>query len=354
MNNDGKLSGSFSCPIPFTSSDTIQPGHGGGGRMSRDLISDLFVRVFDNTELSRGDDQATITIGDQKLAFTTDSYVVDPIFFPGGDIGELAVNGTVNDLCTSGAQPLFLSAGFVLEEGLPLEELSKIVESMKRAADRAGVSIVTGDTKVVNKGSADKLFINTAGIGILDHDYDISCRNVRAGDIIIISGTIADHGIAILSRREGLSFTGTIRSDTAPLHEISRLLMETAGGGLHAMRDPTRGGVAATLNELAQSSEVEFRIYEEHIPVHPAVTGACEMLGLDPLHVANEGKMVICVTPEKAEQVLAALKTHPLGKDAAIIGEVFDEKPGLVSMRTRIGGWRIIDLPAGELLPRIC
>jgi hydrogenase expression/formation protein HypE len=342
----------LSCPLPITEHDTIQLSHGSGGKLTNELIGKLFVWAFDNPALRKQDDQAVVEIRGQKLSFTTDSFVVDPIFFPGGDIGELAVNGTVNDICMNGATPLYLSAGMIIEEGFPLTDLEKIVISMKDAASQAGVAIVTGDTKVVNKGKGDKIFINTAGIGLIEHDLDISSSNLKPGDVIIISGTIADHGIAVMSKRENLSFETPIESDTASLNSLVATILTT--GSPNAMRDPTRGGLAATLNEFAQASKVGIRIREDKIPVNPAVTGACEILGLDPLYVANEGKLVAVVPKDDAEAVLKAMQVHPLGKDAVIIGEVVSEQPGMVSMMTRIGGWRIVDMPVGEQLPRIC
>ncbi|UCD64108.1 MAG: hydrogenase expression/formation protein HypE [Candidatus Zixiibacteriota bacterium] len=342
----------LTCPLPITEHDTIQLAHGSGGKMMTDLISRLFVWAFDNPALNKQDDQAVVEIGKQRLSFTTDSFVVDPIFFPGGDIGELAVYGTVNDICMNGARPLYLSVGMIIEEGMPLADLEKIVVSMKRAAEEAGVVIVTGDTKVVNKGKGDKLFINTAGIGILEHDYTISADQLRPGDKILLSGTIGDHGIAVLSKREGLSFETPVESDTCPLNSLVAQILKA--GHVHAMRDPTRGGVAATLNEFAHASDVGIHIREDHIPVKPAVSGACEVLGLDLLYVANEGKLIAAVPPDKAEAVLRAMKSHPLGQDAAMIGEVTSEQPGMVSMTTRIGGRRIVDMPVAEQLPRIC
>ncbi|MCG8607703.1 hydrogenase expression/formation protein HypE [bacterium] len=322
--------------------------------MMNNLISNLFLWAFDNPYLKELDDQAVFEINGQRLAFSTDSFVVDPIFFPGGDIGELAVNGTVNDICVSGANPLFLSTGFIVEEGFPLRELKKIVESMRTAAQRAGVVIVTGDTKVVNKGQIDKVFINTAGIGLIEHGYEISAGNLQPGDLILLSGTLADHGMAILSKREGLAFESPIESDTAPLNDLVRRILQVGGRAVHAMRDPTRGGLATALNELAGSSQVGIRIKEDRIPVNAAVAGACEILGLDPLYVANEGKLIVTVMRDDAEAVLKAMRSHPLGREATIIGDVVSEKPGLVSMRTRIGGWRIVDMLVGEQLPRIC
>jgi hydrogenase expression/formation protein HypE len=342
------------CPLPITAHDTVQMGHGSGGRMMHDLVAKLFVWAFDNPILSRLDDQAVIDLERHRLAMSTDSFVVDPLFFPGGDIGDLAVNGTVNDVCMCGARPLYLSAGFIIEEGFALEDLKRIVLSMKRAAQRAEVNIITGDTKVVNKGKGDKLFVNTTGIGILEHGYTISSSNLKEGDRIILSGTIADHGIAVLSRREGLAFETSIASDTAPLNDLVQNILKAGGDAVHAMRDPTRGGLAATLNEFASGSKVGIRVQEHCVPVQPPVAGACEMLGLDPLYVANEGKLVAAVAPEKANAVLAAVRAHELGARAAMIGEVVRPSAAPVTMQTRIGGWRVVDMPVGEQLPRIC
>lgn len=344
----------FQCPLPITEHDTVQLAHGSGGRMMNDLIRKLFAWAFENPILSRLDDFALLEVGSVRLAFTTDSFVVDPIFFPGGDIGELAVNGTVNDLAMSGARPLFLSVGVILEEGFSLEELRQVVVSMKKAAKAAGVQIVTGDTKVVNRGKGDKIFLNTAGIGIVERPFVPSASQIKPGDQILVSGTIGDHGMAILSRREGLSFETPIRSDTAALHELVREVLDVGGESVHALRDPTRGGLAAVLNEFAAASGVGLRIFEEAIPVREEVAAACDLLGLDPLYVANEGKMVAAVAPEKADEVLEAMRRHPLGKMAARIGEAVEESPGLVSMQTVLGAWRIVDLPVGEQLPRIC
>jgi hydrogenase expression/formation protein HypE len=342
------------CPLPITRHDTIQLGHGSGGKMMSDLIGKLFLWAFDNPYLRKLDDQAVVEINGVRLAISTDSFVVDPIFFPGGNIGELAVYGTVNDVCMSGARPLFLSAGFVLEEGFSLDDLRKIVESMRAAAARAGVMIVTGDTKVVNKGKGDKIFINTTGIGLVDHGFSLSSGNLQPGDILLLSGSIGDHGIAILSQREGLAFESPIESDTAPLNGLVEEIIKAGGDGVHALRDPTRGGLAATLNEFAVSSKVGIRIREDRIPIKSAVAGACEILGLDPVYVANEGKLVAAVTREKAEAVLKAMRAHQLGHEAVIIGDVAADRPGLVSMQTKIGAWRVVDMLVGEQLPRIC
>lgn len=344
----------LACPLPITEHDRIQLSHGSGGRMMNELVTKLFVWAFDNPPLRKQDDQAVVEIGGLKLSFTTDSFVVDPIFFPGGDIGELAVNGTVNDICMNGATPLYLSAGLIIEEGFPLIDLEKIVLSMKSAAARAGVTIVTGDTKVVNKGKGDKIFINTAGIGLIEHGFQISSSNIKPGDVIILSGTIADHGIAVVSQRENLSFETIVTSDTASLYGMVKEILKSGGDAVHAMRDPTRGGVAATLNELASASKVGIRVLEAKIPVKPAVAGACEILGLDPLYVANEGKLVAVVAKDRAEDVLKAMRRHPLGQQSAIVGEVVSDQPGLVSMKASIGGWRVVDMPVGEQLPRIC
>jgi hydrogenase expression/formation protein HypE len=344
----------LSCPLPITQHDTVQLSHGSGGKMMNDLISKLFLWAFDNPLLNKKDDQAIIEMNGQKMAFSTDSFVVDPLFFPGGDIGELAINGTVNDVSMSGARPLFLSTGFIIEEGFPMQDLQKIVESMRDAAQKAGVMIVTGDTKVVNKGKGDKLFINTAGIGIIEHNFSIGSSNLQADDVLIINGTIADHGMAIMSQREGLAFEAPIKSDTAALNGLIEKIIKSGGQDIHAMRDATRGGVAAILNEFAEDSAVTIRLKEGLIPINDPVKGACEIMGLDPLYVANEGKMVVSVARRSAEKVLQAMQAHPLGKKSAIIGDVVLDKPGMVTMQTRIGAWRIVDMLVGEQLPRIC
>jgi hydrogenase expression/formation protein HypE len=342
------------CPLPIRDFKRVQLAHGAGGRLMNDLIRKLFVATFDSEELNRFEDAARIDVGDCRLAFSTDSYVVDPIFFPGGDIGELAVNGTVNDLCMSGARPIFLSVGFILEEGFALEDLHRVVTSMRSAADCAGVTISAGDTKVVNRGKADKIFINTAGIGVLNRPFLVAPQRITPGDQVILSGPIADHGVAVLSRREGLSFEGEIESDTAPLNRLAETILESGGEGIHAMRDPTRGGLAAALNEFAEAAGVGIEIREKSIPVNDPVAGACELLGLDPLYVANEGKLVAVVAPEVASRVLEEMRRNPLGQDAVVIGEVAPRRRPLVSMKTRIGGMRIVDMLVGEQLPRIC
>ncbi|MBW3672144.1 MAG: hydrogenase expression/formation protein HypE, partial [Acidobacteria bacterium] len=333
--------------------DQILLGHGGGGKLTGDLISRLLLPMLGNTELERLDDAAVLPVSEGRIAFTTDSFVVTPIVFRGGDIGELAVNGTINDLAMVGAKPLALSLALILEEGLPVADLTSIVASVRRAADAAGVSVVTGDTKVVGRGSADLLFINTTGIGVIPEGVDLSSANVRAGDAILISGTVGDHGVAILSQREGLELEGEIESDTAPLHQLVEAML-AAYSGIHALRDPTRGGVAATLVEIASRRKLGIEVDESAVPVRETVQGACEILGLDPLHVANEGKLVAFVPEEGAELVLQAMRNHPLGRESARIGRVTEDGDGMVRLRTPIGGRRILDLPYGELLPRIC
>ncbi|HGY57147.1 MAG TPA: hydrogenase expression/formation protein HypE [Caldithrix abyssi] len=344
---------SFSCPLPIMDYDTIQLAHGAGGKLSAELIDKVFMPCFGNQILDKMEDQAVLERPEGRLAFTTDSFVVSPVFFPGGNIGELAVNGTVNDICMSGATPLYLSVGFILEEGLPIEELHRIVVSMKAAAEQAGVRIVTGDTKVVNKGSCDKLFINTSGVGVIPEGLEISSRRIRPGDKILLSGTIADHGMAVMTVREGLSFQSAIESDTAALNGMVAAMLET-GGQIHAMRDPTRGGVATTLNEWAKTTHLGIRIQQNRLPVRDDVRGACEILGIDPLYVANEGKLLAVAAPEDAEKILLAMRQHPLGKDAVIFGEVVEDHPGKVTMMNPLGVERIIDMPVGEQLPRIC
>ncbi len=341
------------CPVPIAETKEILMGHGTGGKLTAQLIENIILPAFANPALNNLDDQAIVQVNGSRIAFTTDSYVVTPIFFPGGDIGELAINGTVNDLAVGGAKPLFLSLAFILEEGFPLDEFQRVVESARRASERIGVPIVTGDTKVVGRGSGDKVFVNTSGIGLVPPGIELSSRHVRAGDAILLSGTIGDHGVAILSKREGLEFEGEIESDTAPLHELVQAAL-AAFSGIHAMRDPTRGGVAATLVEIASRQRLGIEVDENAIPIHDTVRGACEILGLDPLLVANEGKIVAFVPEEGSEAVLRALRSHPLGRHASRIGRVTSEHPGFVVLRTPIGGDRILDLPFAEALPRIC
>lgn len=343
----------FVCPLPLRDYPQIVLGHGSGGRLSADLIQHLFVPLFDNPALASLNDQATLELNGLRLAFTTDSFVINPLFFPGGDIGSLAVHGTVNDLAVSGATPLFLSAGFILEEGLAMDALGRIATSMGRAAREAGVQIVTGDTKVVEKGHGDGLFINTAGIGVIPAGLRIAADQARPGDVVIVSGTVGDHGMAIMSVREGLAFESALVSDSAPLHTLVAAMLDVTRE-IHCLRDATRGGVAAVLNELAAQSRAGIDLDEGAIPVRPAVQAACEMLGMDPLYVANEGKLVAIVPAEHADVVLDAMRRHPLGSEAAIIGRVVDEHPGMVVARTAIGGRRVVDMPLGEILPRIC
>jgi hydrogenase expression/formation protein HypE len=333
-------------------SDRILLAHGSGGRLAHELIEKVLLKPLSNPLLDRLDDSAVVPFSG-RLAFTTDSYVVNPIFFPGGDIGKLAVCGTVNDLSMVGATPLYLSLAFIIEEGLLLDELERVLVSVQAAARDAQVQIVTGDTKVVNKGSADKLFVNTAGIGSVPVDVDISGSNAKPGDKVILSGTIGDHGIAVLSQREGLGFSTRLESDCAPLNGLVAGMM-AATKRIHAMRDPTRGGLATTLNELAAQSKVGIRIEEESIPVREEVRGACEMLGIDPLYVANEGKLVALVHPEDADAVLEKMRHHRYGKNAAIIGEVRPDHHGRVVMKTALGASRIVDMLVGDPLPRIC
>jgi hydrogenase expression/formation protein HypE len=324
----------------------------------RRLIDEVFVRTFDNAALSALEDQATIALSEllahgDRLAFTTDTYVVDPLFFPGGDIGKLAVAGTINDLAMSGARPLFLSCGVVLEEGLPVETLHRVAASMKQMADRTGVKIVTGDTKVVERGAADKMFINTAGIGVVPAGISISAANARPGDVVIVNGVLGDHGTAILIARNQLALEADIESDCQPLDGLVAAMLSSCRH-IHCLRDATRGGLATVLNEFAQSSNVGIRISERDVPLREEVKGACEILGLDPLYLANEGRLVAVVPPDGADAVLAAMRAHPSGSSAAIIGEVTDERRGMVTMQTIFGGERIVDMLVGEQLPRIC
>jgi hydrogenase expression/formation protein HypE len=335
------------------SMDKILLSHGSGGELSHGLIQEIFMEAFRNPMLEALDDSAVLDIAGGRWAFTTDSYVVTPIFFPGGDIGKLAVCGTVNDLAMSGARPFFLSAGFIIEEGFPLDSLKKIVASMERAAAAAEVKIVTGDTKVVNRGGADQIFINTAGIGFIPPGVHISGNYARPGDRVLVSGSLGDHGIAILSSREGLQFSTSLESDCASLEGLVAEILNFSGA-IHCLRDPTRGGLSSTLNELARQSNVGIWLEESRVPVKEEVQGACELLGLDPFTLANEGKLVAIVAGEVAEGVVQRMQGHPLGKDAAIIGEVCAEPGGKVILRTRIGTTRIMDMMVGELLPRIC
>ncbi len=343
----------WTCPVPLKNYPTIVMGHGAGGKMMNDLIKHLFAAEFGNELLSQMADATVVQPEPGRLAFSTDSFVVSPLFFPGGDIGELAVTGTVNDIAMSGGTPLFLSAGFILEEGLPMETLGRLCASMARACKAAGVQIATGDTKVVNKGHGDGLYINTSGIGRIPEGVQIGPSLARPGDVVIVSGTMGDHGIAIMSVREGLNFQTEIKSDTAPLHGLVGAMLEHTKE-IHCLRDATRGGLAAVLNELAQSSRVGIEFEETKVPVRREVTAACEMLGLDPLFIANEGKLVAMLPEKYADGMLEAMHQHPYGKDARVIGRVVEQHPGMVVAKTSIGGSRVVDLPAGELLPRIC
>lgn len=343
----------LSCPIPKSEYDKVLIAHGGGGTLTHQLISKIFLNQFGNEYLNQLHDGAIFEINGSKFAFTTDSYVVKPIFFPGGNIGELAINGTVNDLAVCGAKPLFISTGFIIEEGFEIEELWKIVLSMKEAADKAGVMIVTGDTKVVEKGKGDKIFINTSGVGLVYDGVDISPKNAKVGNVIILNGRIAEHGIAIMSAREGLEFETKIESDTAPLNGLVEEILK-ASKKISVMRDPTRGGLASALNEIASSANVKIEIYEKEIPIADEVLGACEILGLDPLYIANEGKILVFVEEDDAEKVLEAMRKNSYGKDSRIIGRVTEEGSPLVTMKTVIGSTRIVDMISGEQLPRIC
>lgn len=345
---------SLACPIPINDYPTVTLAHGGGGRLTQMLIERMLLPAFANPQLASLHDGALLEVNGARLAFSTDSYVISPLFFPGGDIGSLAVHGTVNDLAMCGAQPLALSTGFVLEEGLPMQDLWRVVQSMQAAAQGVGVAIVTGDTKVVDRGKGDGIYINTSGIGLVPAGVQIDPRRARPGDLVLLSGAIALHGIAIMSVREGLAFETELRSDSAPLHRLVDGLLRAGGEQVHVLRDPTRGGVASALNEIAQAGQVGIRLHETRIPVPDAVRGACEILGLDPLYVANEGKCLAIVAPEAAEAALAAMQADPLGREAVIIGEVVAEHPRRVMLRSRIGGMRVVDMLSGEQLPRIC
>jgi hydrogenase expression/formation protein HypE len=341
------------CPIPITNYNEIVLAHGSGGKLSHQLMEKMVLPQFWNELLEPLHDGAIFSIGGQRVAFSTDSYVVNPIFFPGGDIGKLAVHGTVNDLAMCGARPLYLSVGFILEEGTPMEDFWRVVQSMREAAAAAGVMLVTGDTKVVDRGKADKIFINTSGIGAIPEGINIAPSRAQPKDKIIISGAMAVHGIAIMSRREGLEFESEIASDTAPLNGLVETIL-AANKDVHVLRDPTRGGITSALTEIAAAAKVGMLLNEDAIPISEEVKGACEILGLDPLYVANEGKLLAITAASEADRVLAAMQSHPLGREAAIIGEVTDDHPGFVMMKTRVGGKRVVDMLSGEQLPRIC
>lgn len=345
-------------PLGTVSVEQVSLAHGGGGRAMRDLIDDVFVRSFDNPLLAPLEDQARVPLGTliahgDRLAVTTDSYVVDPLFFPGGDIGKLAVCGTVNDLAVGGAKPLYLTCGIIIEEGLAMATLRRVAKSMAETARDAGVSIVTGDTKVVPRGACDKLFVNTTGVGVIRADLELGAHGARPGDVVIVSGTIGDHGATIMGARADLALDSSIRSDCAALHGLAETLIATCDG-LRFMRDATRGGIATVLNEIAAASHVGVEIDETKLPILPEVRGLCEILGLDPIYLANEGKLIAVVPPEEAERAIAALNDHTLGRAGATIGTITDAKPGRVVMRSVLGGKRIVDMLSGEQLPRIC
>jgi hydrogenase expression/formation protein HypE len=339
---------------PKIREERITLAHGAGGKASHALVEAVFVEAFGNPALAPLDDGAAVAAGSARLAFTTDSYVVSPLFFPGGNIGDLAVNGTVNDLAMCGARPLWLSAGFIIEEGFPVAELETIAATMARAAERAGVQIVTGDTKVVQRGKGDGCYLNTAGIGLLDRDLRLTAAAARPGDAVLVSGPIGEHGVTILLARGELGLESGIESDTAPLHELTAVLLDRLGDAVHCLRDATRGGVGTVLNEIAANSEVAVLVDEAAIPVRAEVTGACELLGIDPLYVACEGRLVAVVDGSRADRALAALRSCPLGEAAAIIGRVQEDPAGLVLLKTGFGGTRIVDMLVGDPLPRIC
>lgn len=353
MSNGVKTIADLTCPTPLHARDTVLLGHGSGGKLSAELLRDIFLPAFKNPELSRLNDQAVVSVNGFRIAVSTDSFVVKPLFFPGGDIGSLAVHGTVNDLAMGGAQPLFLTTAFIIEEGLAMEVLRRVVWSLQQAAAEAGVQVVTGDTKVVEKGKGDGLFINTTGIGLVSKGIELSANRARPGDAVLLSGPIGEHGIAILAQREGLEFESTIESDSAALHTLTAEMLKVTSD-IRCMRDPTRGGLSSALNEIAVQSQVGIELEESAILVREEVEGACEMLGLDPLYVANEGKLIAIVDPGVAHDVLAAVRNHPLGQQARIIGKVTRKNAGLVTMKTPLGTTRIVDMLSGDQLPRIC
>lgn len=348
------LATGLQCPTALSPTPTVLLAHGGGGRLTQQLFEQLFLPAFHNDTLATRHDSARLEVHGASLAFSTDAFVISPLFFPGGDIGSLAVHGTVNDLAMSGAQPLYLAASFILEEGLPMDTLERVVQSMRQAAQAIGVRIVTGDTKVVDHGKGDGVFITTTGLGLIPPGVHIAPQRAQPGDVVLMSGAMAVHGMAIMSVREGLEFETTLESDTAPLHDLTACVIKVAGPHLHVLRDPTRGGVASALNEIAQQAGVGIRLEETRLPLWEDVRGACEILGLDPLYVANEGKCLALVAPEAADAALAAMQAHPLGREAVRIGEVVAEHPGSVVLRSRIGGMRLVDMLSGEQLPRIC
>ena len=344
----------LTCPVPLRDYPNIVLGHGGGGKLSAELVEHLFLPAFRNPTLASLSDAAVLAKPQSGLAFTTDSYVVRPLFFPGGSIGDLAVNGTVNDLSVSGAKPLYMSAAFIIEEGFPMQQLVKVVHAMAKAAEQAGVMIVTGDTKVVDRGHGDGCFINTAGVGeLIDGGRVLSPAQIRVGDAIVVSGTIGDHGMAVMSVRDGLQFDAVIESDSAPLNSLVAKMLESTSG-IRVMRDPTRGGIASSLNELALAANLGIVIDESQLPITPTTQAACDLLGMDAMFVANEGKLLAFVAAQEAEQLVSVMRAHPHGTNAAIIGHVTDQHQGLVVARTAIGGKRVIAMQIGEQLPRIC
>lgn len=343
----------WTCPLPLRDTPQVVMGHGGGGAMSAELVEELFLPAFGHTADDDLGDSAVLPRPAGRLAFSTDSYVVKPMFFPGGSIGDLAVNGTINDLAMSGAIPLYLSTGFIIAEGTEMSDLARVATAMGKAAEQAGVRLVTGDTKVVDHGSGDGVYVNTAGIGVVPDGVDVRASRARPGDVVMVSGDIGVHGIAVMSCREGLEFETPVRSDSAALHTLVADLL-ASGADVRALRDPTRGGLAATLNEVARASGAGIDVEERDVPVPGEVRDACGLLGLDPFQVANEGKLVAVVGPESADRALAAMRAHPLGADATRIGTCTEEHRGMVVTRTALGGTRVLDLPIGEQLPRIC
>lgn len=341
------------CPAPLRDSPTIVMGHGGGGALSAELVEHLFLPAYGSAADAALGDSAVLEVGEARIAFSTDSYVVRPMFFPGGSIGDLAVNGTVNDLAMSGAQPMAMSTAFILEEGTALADLGRVAEALGAAATRAGVRLVTGDTKVVDSGSGDKIFVNTAGIGLIPTGVQIAPHRAQPGDAVLISGDIGVHGVAVMSCREGLTFETLVESDTAPLHGLVAAMLAT-GADVHVLRDPTRGGVAASLNEIARAAQVGVELVERDLPIPQDVADCCGLLGLDPLYVANEGKLIAFVPADRVDEVLSAMRSHEYGKAATVIGTCVPDHPGMVVAKTALGGTRVVDLPLGEQLPRIC
>ncbi len=355
-NTNGKVAVDFNgshCPLPLRDYPNVILGHGGGGKLSRELVEHIFLPAFDNRHLAGLGDSSVFDVAEGRMAFSTDSYVVQPLFFPGGSIGDLAVNGTVNDLSMSGAKPLYLSAGFIIEEGFPIGQLKRIADDMGAAARAAGVQIITGDTKVVERGHGDGCYINTAGVGVIPQQRDISPARARPGDVVLISGTLGDHGMAIMSVREGLEFDAQIASDSAPLHQMVAAIID-ACPDVRVLRDPTRGGLAASLNEIAEASNCGIVIDEPSLPIDPTVQSACEILGFDPLLVANEGKLVCIVPAASADAALLAMRSSPYGANAAAIGQIVADHPTMVIAKTILGATRVVTLPIGEQLPRIC